>query len=320
MSRTSIRLAGPAALACIATAGGALANEMWRPYQTPGDGPQVKAHYVHLVLAIDEERLAKLRRNIQDSYAACKLAKDVARQAGKDPGPLAPPPSMENPELLKRRDVEIYYSAGRSATIVTGFDHYINALDSEADAPGTRKRSRDCSLGEYKSKWLYVRTESGVCEVDLLKRRYRSRNCGWTKTVREQVYGNLPLPPAEVEKIRQQHDAARKRNADPDAWRRDPTARATGERRGFAGQACEAFDIMNGQFEACFATPRSSFAIPASHYAGRHPGLLLQHKWRPAGETLTAHEVRLEIGVSEKLFEQPADVTLDNRLRAERMP
>jgi hypothetical protein len=299
-----------------ATAAGLVEAEgTWIPYHAALSGPEVPAHYVHLVLSLDPKTAASRRQDVLDGYKACKLGNEMVRAAGEQAGSLAPPPSSASLEKLAASDVEIYYSDGRSATIVTRSDYYINTVDPGKGPSEPRMRSADCSLREHKSKWLYVQTESGVCDVDLLLRRYRSKDCGWAKSAREQVYEKLPLPPAEIEKMRQRDLATRQRNKGANARRQDTMSHATGEKRKIAGQVCEVFDTHNGTFEKCFATPNSSFPIPAAHYAGNHPGLLLQHTWRARGETLTAQEVKLEMGVSEKLFDPPPGVALDSKLR-----
>lgn len=291
-------------------AGLTTAEAAWAPYEVPAGGQQVKAHYVHLVMSLDPKAKAIRRKNALDVYEACKAGKEMPQTEGSA-GPLAPPPSAEALEKLAIGDVEIYYSAGRSATIITRSDYYINTKDPGAGPSEPRMRSADCSLREHKSKWLFVRTESGLCDVDLLERRYRSKDCGWSKSARERMYEKLPLPPAEIEKIRQRDMANSRKNKDANAWRRDTTSHATGEKRKIAGQVCEVFDILNGVYEKCFATPSSSFPIPAAHFAGNHPGLLLQHAWQPRGEILTAQEVQLEMGVSENLFAPPPGIPLD---------
>ncbi len=211
--------------------------------------------------------------------------KEADRSLGNDPGPLAPPPAAHAPEKVKISDVEIYYSAGRSVTVVTSSFFDINLLEGEG-SPLECARRADCSLRELKTKFLYVRHGTGICEVDLLKGRYVSKNCPWTESA----------PGVRGESSKK-------------------TSRATGERRQIAGQECEVFDLANGTLERCFALPPSSFPIPVSHHSGRRPGLLLQQKWLPMGETLTAKEVRLEMDVSAAIFDPPPGVRLEGAQR-----
>lgn len=296
------------------TACAACADGTWTPYPVATGGPQVKAHYVHLELSVDPEHQTRLRQEVQDTYKVCKLGKDAERSVGKDPGPLAPPPPRGAPEKVKIGDVEIYYSAGRSVAIVTGSTFRINLVEDGEGSSSERSRRADCSLREFKTKFLHVRPGSGVCEVDLLKGKYSSKSCPWTKTARDQALDSLPLPPAEIAKMRQRDEAIRQRNMTPGNQGGPPEtmSHATGQRRTIAGQECEVIDIGNGTFEKCFALPPSSFRIPASHYAGRQTGLLLQQKWPAVGETLTAKEVRLEIDVSAAIFDPPPGVRLES--------
>ena len=277
--------------ACAACAGGT-----WTPYPLPTGGPQVKAHYVHLELSIDADHQARLRREIQDTYQVCKLGKEAERSVGKDPGPLAPPPPRGAPEKVKIGDVEIYYSAGRSVAIVTGSTFRINLTDDGEGSSSERSRRADCSIREFKTKFLHVRPGTGVCEVDLLQGKYSSKSCPWTNTAPEHAPG-----------IRQRNMTPADQGGPPETM-----SRATGQRRTIAGHQCDVIDIANGMFEKCFALPPSSFQIPASHYAGRRTGLLLQQKWPAVGETLTAKEVRLEMDVSAAIFDPPPGVRLES--------
>ncbi|MBI4998210.1 MAG: hypothetical protein HZC22_15230 [Rhodocyclales bacterium] len=286
----------PIGVACSMTACLACAAGTWTPYPLPTGGPQVKAHYVHLELSIDAEHQARLRQQIQDTYQACKLGKDGERSVGKDPGPLAPPPPRGAPDKVKTGDVEIYYSAGRSVAILTGSIFRINLVEDGEGSSSERSRRADCSLREFKTQFLYVRPGTGVCQVDLLKGKYTSKNCPWTKTAPDHAPG-----------IRQRNMTPGDQGGPPETM-----SRATGQRRTIAGHECDVIDIANGMFERCFALPPSSFPIPAAHHAGRQPGLLLQQKWPAVGETLTAKEVRLEVDVSAAIFDPPPGLRLES--------
>ena len=283
----------------ILVAGTAGADSRWTPYHDSFSGPKVKAHYVHLVLSIDPEREAAIRRDIKDTYAACRRGKESLLAAGEDPGPLAPPPREGVPDRSKIRDVDVYYSDGQSATIVTESNFRINLKEDGEGSSDERARRADCSLKEHKSKRLYVGRADALCEVDLLSGRYYSKGCPWTERTRADA-SRMKLP------------------AGGPAPGASFAAQATGEKRRIAGHECTVFDVLNGTFERCFASPASSFAIPASHYAGRQSGLLLQNKWPMVGETLTATDIKLEIDVSKAIFDPPPGALLDSPQRGRR--
>ena len=279
----------PAPLALFLATCASQASAAWHDQHA---GDDVLAHHVHLSghSADNEDK----RHRLQQEQQACaginaSLGKPVASSSGIPP-------------IIDQHDVDIYYTAGQTATITAG-QRYVIDHDN-------------CSVKALESHTLRLFGDNvgESCTIDLLKRRANGlclppNENGKPQNVAESPGVDLAKVPPHLRDDTQRALARiskRKRHAPTNG-----SLPATGEFRTIAGIKCRMHRHPSLPLEKCIAHPDSAFPIPPSSFHAGLPGLLLYMTIGDQTPALTASEVHLDIGLSASAFTVPADIRRD---------
>ncbi len=283
----------PATLTLYLATCASLASAAWHNEHA---GDDVRAHHVHLSgHSADNEHK---RLQLQQEQQACA---EINASLGK---PAAP--SSGIPLIIDQQDVDIYYTAGQTATLTAGRRYVID---------------RDnCSVKALESHTLRLFGDNAgeSCTIDLLKRRANGlclppEKKGKPQNVAESPGVDLAKVPPHL-----RDDAQRTLARISKQKRHAPTngsLPATSEFRTIAGIKCRVHRHATLPLEKCIAQPDSVFPIPPSSFHAGLPGLLLYMTIGEQAPTLTASEVHLDIGLRTEAFAVPADIRRDTGKR-----
>ncbi len=245
-------------------------------------GQDVQAHYVKLTGHGGNN--ARNRQLLLEEYTACA---NINPKLGL---PVKPLPATGIPDIISSHVIDIYYAPGRTIAVSSGALHTLNR--------------NDCGVEAHEHATLkFLGPEIDTCEVDLIRRKVKGI-CGTTtaSTRSQTVLSQLP-PEKRKEALKQLERVKQTRFVGPSAGQLP----GTGTYRVISGLRCEVYRQPPTGMELCIARPDSAFPIPASVYNAAVPGLLLSARSEEI-MTVTASEVRLGIGLSEKAFAIPSDI------------
>jgi hypothetical protein len=264
-----------------------LANAAWHDEHR---GNEVLAHYVHLSGHGANNEIA--RQSLREEREMCVKNYTVLGL------PVAPMPAEGIPKVVHYAEVDLYYAQGRSAGIMFQRTYTVD--------------HSDCSIRPTLSHMLnlYADDVGQSCTIDLIKRRANGlclppKEKGKHQNVSESPGIDLSRLPPEQRSAAERALEKIARDNRP-APREDPTA--TNEYRMISGYKCRVFRNPALSLEKCIASPESPFPIPPSYLNAMAPGLLLYSTIGDGLPTLTASEVRLNIGLSADAFAVPADI------------
>lgn len=281
-------IAGMLLATCASVAGAAWHDEH------PGN--EVRAHHVHLSGHSANNESA--RQLMQQERQACA---EINASLGNLVAPVT-----AIPPIIDQQDVDIYYAAGLTATIISGRSYSLDRSNCAIEAT------------DYSHLRLFGNNVSETCTVDLIKRRANGLCLPAKEEGKRQNVANSPgvdlskVPPHlrdDTQRALAQL-AQRKRHAPTNG-----SLQATGEFRTIAGTKCRVHRHASLPLEKCIAQPDSAFPIPPSSFHAGLPGLLLYMTIGDQAPTLTASEVHLDIGLSAEAFAVPADIRRDTGKR-----
>jgi hypothetical protein len=287
----------PAVAAALLAVTASLAQAAWHD-EHPGNG--VRAHHVRLSgHSADNERA---RQYMHKERQACA---EVNGALGR---PVASLPVGGIPAILDRQDVDIYYTAGRTATVSAGRQYFLD--------PG------NCGIEavDHRTLRLFGDDVGASCTIDLIKRRadgacLPARGKGTRQDAAASPGVDLSkVPPYLRDDARRalEQISRQKRPAPVDSLP------ATGEFRTIAGFKCRVHRHASLPLEKCIAHPESAFPIPPASFHAGLPGILLYMTLGDRVPTITASEVRLDIGLSADAFAVPADIRVNSGAARER--
>jgi hypothetical protein len=291
-------------VATLACSHAAWAEGPWTPYYKNFPGQDMKGHYVHLTGTLDPALEQIERNNLATTYQTCKYWKDEMSARGVPVRPIAPAPEI--PLHPWSSDLEVYYGPGRSATLLSTTEHYIDlAGDHAARHEGILQS--DCRMKTLTTKTLQVRHGAQICDIDLVKMQLKpSAYCS----------GSIPIPSGAAgrqlaESIARSRSmlAAGPRPLPPMTGPAQAVGGATGETKTILGMKCQIYGSTS-LLRFCIASPASSFPYPPAQPHDLLPGVVLEYALPAMGMTYKAQEAVLEMSVGAALFERPAGITL----------
>jgi len=270
-----------------------LAGAAWHDEHAGND---VRAHHVHLS-GHSADNDVKRSLLLQERQACAKINTSLGN-------PVAA--SSTVPPIIDQQDVDIYYAAGRTATLTVGRHYQLNHDNCAIQAADSRTLR------------LFGHHVSESCAIDLIKRRANGLCLppgeeGKPESPATSQGIDLSKVPPHLRNDAQRalaQIARRKRSASP-----KESLPATGEFRTIAGLKCRVHRHASLPLEKCIAHPDSSFPIPASSFHAGLPGLLLYMTIGDHTPTLTANEVNLDIGLSAEAFAVPPDIRARTKQR-----
>jgi hypothetical protein len=293
-----------AALGC---ANPAWAEGPWTPYYRNFPGQDIKAHYVHLALAVAAANEEVERKNLAADYQLCKHWKEVIETAGMPSGSLAPPPELPAHPLSS--DLEIYYGPEHSATFLSMTTNFIDLGDNRLPFEQMVQQT-DCGMKKQTTKTLRLRSGAEICDIDMVNMQLKpSAYCT----------GSIAIPSGAAGR-QLAESIARSRSmlaAGPQPLPSmtgfvQAVGGANGETKTIVGLKCRGYGSTQlGRL--CVATPRSSFPYPPAQPHEIWPGVLLEDIYPATGWTYTAQEAVLEMSVGAGLFARPAGLTTAQR-------
>lgn len=282
-------------LLCLA--GAAQASETWRPYHSGVGGAAARVAYVHLVMEQTPEHREADRRWLEEQHEICRQGKEGVELIGKAAEPYRALPPEGVPERPWIEDIEIYYAAGRSVTVVTTTTYSIDLARPTARHPD---RKGDCALARTTARTIHYLDGASECKVrQTAGRRELGLSC---KQVPGRARANVAAP--GIVHARPLPQAPQRAGGAflpglPEAAL--PMLVGTGETRLIAGRRCRVFGTPD-LLEQCVETQEDPAVLQVSPF-NRVSGLLLQAVMSNRRYTARRAEAGIEVG--EHLFRIP---------------
>lgn len=240
-------------------------------------GTPLKAHYVRLVTAGQDTKMADMSaKMLQEGLRAC-LAEKTAT------GAKANPPKVL-PKLSNGVVTDTYYAPNRQVTYRRHYQAGLNATD--------------CSLDEYETHEAVVESSIGSCKLDMMTGQSEGQ-CNMA------AHAKAPVTPAPAREDNLEAQMA-KMAADP----RTAVAAAqmrklvgnkgggpTGEKKTLLGIEC---DVVQGMGMARVCRARGGSFKPAT-FAGANPGIILEDRLEGVSES-KAVQAKLDADISAAVF------------------